>query len=131
MTKLVWHIDRAKFKFEEAEDYEGWKANPEVFFEFSPSSADDAGSHLFADAYDIEVYEKVLEPASKVAVTFEEEGPIISAWVAVEITTTDDFDEEAFEEWASDNGGWYAGSISLGDFDAHIIEDDGGDWRVG
>jgi len=131
MTKLIWHIDRAKFQFEDEADYESWKADPQVFFEFSPSSADDAGENIFVDPFEIEIYEQVTEPNSKVAIIFEGDGPVVSAWVAVDIETTEEFDQESFDEWSSDGGGWYAGSISLGDFDAHVTEDDGGDWRIG
>jgi len=131
MTKLVWHIDRAKFLFEDPKDYTEWKKSPDIFFEFSPSSADETGENLFSEAYDIEIYEQVTEPKSKISITLNDDGPIISAWVTVDVDTTEDFDEDSFIEWSTESGGWYAGSISLGDFDASITEDDGGDWRLG
>jgi len=50
MTQLVWHIDRAKFEFENVTDIDEWKNNPKVFFEFFPSSADEPGDDLFEAA---------------------------------------------------------------------------------
>ena len=131
MTKLVWHIDRAKFEFENVSDIEEWKSNPDVFFEFSPSSADEPGDDLFVDVYDIEIYQKIEGNNSKVNFKVEDDRVIVSAWVTVDVETTEDFNEESFSEWADELGGWYSASISLGDFDATITEDDGGEWRIG
>ena len=63
--------------------------------------------------------------------TLEDDGPVISAWVAVQVQTTEDFDDDALQEWASEEAGWASASIYLSDVDATITEDDGGDWRVG
>lgn len=131
MTQLIWHIDRAKFEFEDANDLSEWMKNPEVFFEFSPSSADEPGEELFEDVFDMEIYQKVEGGASKVSFTVEDGHAIVSAWVAIDVETSEDFDEESFSEWAEEYGGWYSASISLGDFDATITEDDGGEWRIG
>lgn len=130
MTKLIWHIDRAKFVFDNKDDFMKWQENPEIFFEFSPSSADEPGEELFEDVYDIEIYRKVDDEESKVSFTVEADGVTVSAWVAISIETTEDFNEESFSEWAEDFGGWYSASISLGDFEASITEDDGGDFRI-
>ena len=130
MTKLIWHIDRAKFVFDNQDDFTKWQENPEIFFEFSPTSADEPGEDLFEDVYDIEIYRKVDDEESKTSFTVEADGVVVSAWIAIHIETTEDFDEERFSEWAEDFGGWYSASISLGDFEASIIEDDGGDFRI-
>mgnify|MGYP000285966248 CR=1 FL=1 len=130
MTKLIWHIDRAKFVFDNEDDFKKWQEDPEIFFEFSPTSADEPGEELFEDVYDIEIYRKVDDEESKVSFTVEADGVLVSAWIAINIETTEDFDEESFSEWAEDFGGWYSASISLGDFEASIIEDDGGDFRI-
>lgn len=130
MTKLIWHIDRAKFVFDNEDDFKKWQEDPEIFFEFSPTSADEPGEELFEDVYDIEIYRKVDDEESKVSFTVEADGVVVSAWIAINIETTEDFDEEGFSEWAEDFGGWYSASISLGDFEASIIEDDGGDFRI-
>jgi hypothetical protein len=130
MTKLIWHIDRAKFVFDNQDDFTKWQENPEIFFEFSPTSADEPGEDLFEDVYDIEIYRKVDDEESKTSFTVEADGVVVSAWIAIHIETTEDFDEESFSEWAEDFGGWYSASISLGDFEASIIEDDGGDFRI-
>ena len=131
MTKLIWHIDRAKFSFDDASEYESWKAGQKVRFEWSPSAADSAGENLFEDAYDIEMDFEVTQPDSELKVTLEDDGPVISAWVAVQVQTTEDFDDDALQEWASEEAGWASASIYLSDVDATITEDDGGDWRLG
>jgi hypothetical protein len=130
MAKLIWHIDRAKFAFDDAAEYDSWKEEQKVRFEWSPSSADSAGENLFEEAYDIEMDFEITKPDSELKVTLEDDGPVVSAWVAVEVQTTGDFDDEAFEEWASEEGGWASASIYLSDVDATITEDDGGDWRL-
>lgn len=130
MTKLIWHIDRAHFHFEEPQEYTKWKENKVVRFEFSPSQADDPGESLFEDAFDIEIDQEVKEPESTVNIMDDENGPVISAWVTVEVETTDEFSEDGLSEWANEEGGWASASIYLGEYDAQITEDDGGDWRV-
>ena len=38
---FVWHIDRAKFVFDDPTEYETWKQEKKVFFEIDPSASDD------------------------------------------------------------------------------------------
>jgi hypothetical protein len=131
MTKLIWHIDRAKFSFHDSAEYDAWKGNKAVRFEWAPSQADDPGESLFEDPFEIELDFKVAAPDSVLKMTLEEDGPVISAWVSVNVETTDDFSEEGLEEWAAEEGGWASATIYLDDVDAEIVEDDGGEWRIG
>lgn len=126
---LVWHIDRAKFSFDDADEYEEWKKEKKVFFEFSPSQSDDFGEAVFADASECEDDFEVTADRGKVPITLEEDGPVVSAWVKVSADLAEDRDEETLSEWSSDQGGWASCSIHLGPYDASILEDDGGDWR--
>jgi transposase-like protein len=126
---LVWHIDRAKFSFDDADEYEEWKKEKKVFFEFSPSQSDDSGEAVFADASECEDDFEVTGDRGKVSITLEDDGPVVSAWVKVSADLAEDLDEETLSEWSSDQGGWASCSIHLGPYDASISEDDGGDWR--
>lgn len=126
---LVWHIDRAKFSFDDADEYEEWKKEKKVFFEFSPSQSDDFGEAVFADPSECEDDFEVTADRGKVSITLEEDGPVVSAWVKVSAELVEDLDEDALSEWSSDQGGWASCSIYLGPYDATISEDDGGDWR--
>lgn len=130
MTKLVWHIDRAIFEFSDAEEYREWSENPIVRFEWTPSGADEPGEDLFVDPFDIEIDMAVTDVNGKLKISEGESGPVISAWIEVDVETTDDFSVESLEEWANEQGGWASASIYLDDADAFITEDDGGDWRV-
>lgn len=127
---LVWHIDRAKFNFEDPSDYEEWKKTKSVYFELSPSAADDMGEAVFVDVDDAEDDFEITKETGTLSITLEDDGPLISAWVKVKAELVDDLDEETLSDWSSDEGGWASCSIYLGDFDAHIVEDDGGDWRL-
>ena len=127
---LIWHIDRAKFNFEDSSDYEEWKKTKSVFFEFSPSASDDMGEAIFVDANDVEDDFEVTNENGTLSISLEEDGPLISAWVKVSAELVDDLDEEALSDWSADEGGWASCSIYLGDFDAQIVEDDGGEWRL-
>lgn len=131
MTTLIWHIDRAEFKFENTEKITQWKKNPEFFFEFTPSTADVPGENLFQDVYDVDIYQKIEGKNSIVKVAFQNEKIIVSAWVVVDVATTEEFNEKDFAEWAYEYGGWFSATISLGDYEATIIGDDGGEWRIG
>ena len=54
-------------------------------------------------------------------VPLKDDVPLISAWEAFSAETTEDFDQDSFDEWASDGGGWYTGSISWGTL-MHILQ---------
>jgi hypothetical protein len=127
--ELIWHIDRAKFSFDDAAEYEEWKKEKKVFFEFSPSQSDDSGESIFADASECEDDFEITLEKGKVAISLEDDGPVISAWVKVKADLVEELDEEALSEWSSEQGGWASCSIYLGPYDASITEDDGGDWR--
>lgn len=126
----IWHIDRAKFVFSDPSEYKQWKKEKKVFFEFSPTNSDDGGEAVFVDADAAEDDFEVTEDRGLVKITLEKDGPVISAWVGVLAETVDDLDQETLTDWANDQSGWACCTIHLGDFDASIDEDDGGDWRL-
>jgi hypothetical protein len=127
---FVWHIHRAKFAFEDASEYEAWKKEKKVYFEMDPSGADDGGDALFDDPEDGYAEFEVDESNGNISISLEDDGPTITAWVKWTPKLRDDVGEDEVLEWGEDMGGWYAGSISLGDVNASISEDDGGGIRV-
>jgi hypothetical protein len=129
-VNLVWHIDRAKFQFDNQEKYEEWKGHKKVFFEFSPGNADDSGEDLFADPNGQEAHFEVTKDKGDISVSIEDEGPVISAWVHVQARVNEEFEEDRLFEWSGDMGGWASSTIDLGEYEATILEDDGGDWRL-
>ena len=128
-STLIWHIDRAKFSFSDPSEYKEWKKEKKVFFEFSPSGADDGGETVFVDPDSAEDDFEVTDGRGTIKVKLEKGGPVITAWVSVDAEIVDGLDEYTLSDWANDQGGWASCSIHLGDFDASIEEDDGGDWR--
>ena len=72
MKKLLWHIDRAAFRFENPDDYDTWKTEKKVFFEFSPSQSDDAGNELFANPEKQETHFEVTEENGEVSISIKE-----------------------------------------------------------
>lgn len=76
------------------------------------------------------IYQKIEGDDSVVKVAFQYDKVIVSAWVVVDVATTEEFDEKDFAEWAYEYGGWFSATISLGDYEATITEDDGGEWRI-
>ena len=127
---LIWHIDRAQFKFDKSNDYETWKESKKVFFEFSPTQADDFGDELFINPSNQGAYFEITEDNGKLIISLEKTGPVITAWVQVKTQVNDEFDEDHLLEWADELGGWASSTIDLGGFEASIIGDDGGDWRL-
>jgi transposase-like protein len=127
---LIWHIDRAKFVFSDPSEYKDWKKEKRVFFELSPSGADDAGEAVFCDPEGAGDDFEITEGRGVVKIKLEKDGPLITAWVGVSAETVDGLDADTLSEWANDEGGWASCSIHLGEFDASIEEDDGGDWRL-
>lgn len=125
---VVWHIDRAKFSFDNVDEYEAWKKDKKVFFEFSPSQSDDFGEAVFADASEDDF--EVTSSRGEVSITLEDDGPVVSAWVKVVADLVDDLDEETLSEWSNERGGWASCSIHLGPYDASMSSDDGGEWRL-
>jgi transposase-like protein len=128
-STLIWHIDRAKFSFSDPSEYKEWKKEKKVFFEFSPSGADDGGETVFVDPDSAEDDFEVTDDRGTIKVKLEKDGPVITAWVSVDAEIVDGLDEDTLSDWANEQGGWASCSIHLGDFDASIEEDDGGDWR--
>ena len=126
----IWHIDRAKFVFSDPAEYKQWKKDKKVFFEFSPSNSDDGGEAVFADAETAEDDFEVTEDRGLVKIKLEKDGPVITAWVGVLAETVEELDQEMLTDWANDQGGWACSTIHLGEFEASIVEDDGGDWRM-
>ena len=126
---FVWHIDRAKFVFEDASEYEAWKKDKKVYFEMDPSGSDDGGEELFEDPSDGYAEFEIDDSNGNVSISLDEDGPVITAWVKWSPNLRDGVGEDEVLEWGADMGGWYAGTISLGDVDASISEDDGGDIR--
>lgn len=126
----IWHIDRAKFVFSDPAEYKQWKKEKKVFFEFSPSNSDDGGEAVFADAETAEDDFEVTEDRGLVKIKLEKDGPVITAWVGVLAETVEELDQEMLTDWANDQGGWACSTIHLGEFEASIVEDDGGDWRM-
>jgi transposase-like protein len=126
----IWHIDRAKFVFSDPAEYKKWKKDKKVFFEFSPSNSDDGGEAVFADAETAEDDFEVTEDRGLVKISLEKDGPVISAWVGVLAETVDDLDQDTLTDWSNDQSGWACSTIHLGEFEASIVEDDGGDWRM-
>lgn len=128
---LIWHIDSAQFEFNTPDDYEVWKESKKVFFEFSPAEADDFGEDLFIDPENQGTHFEITEDNGNLKIDLGEKGPIITAWVQVSAKVNDEFDEDHLLEWAAEFGGWASSTIDLGEFEASITEDDGGDWRLG
>lgn len=127
---LIWHIDRAKFVFSDPSEYKDWKKEKRVFFELSPTGADDSGEAVFSDPEAACDDFEVTESRGLVKIKLEKDGPLITAWVGVSAEIVEGVDADALSEWANDQGGWASCSIHLGEFDASIEEDDGGDWRL-
>ena len=127
MSKIEWVIKQAKFVFEDSDEYEMWKKEQKVFFEFAPTQADDSGENLFSDAESLEFDKEIDAESGSFSVSLEDDGPIITASCALEIP--DKISEDALEEWSSEHAGWESSSINLGDYDAYISGDDGGEWR--
>jgi hypothetical protein len=129
-SDLIWHIDRARFRFEGPEAYAAWKKNPKVYFSFDPTVSDDRGAGVFADAAEVTGYFEITQERGTVVINLEDEGPVISAWVKIRAEIIPDLDEEALATWSSERGGWACATIDLGEHEAELHWDDGGEWRL-
>ena len=127
---LVWHIDRARFEFSDPSEIEEWQKTKQVNFEFSPSESDDGGESVFVDPANSGDYFSVTPDKGELKIEIEESAVVISAWVKVEAEVVDDLDEDILGEWEAEYAGHACATIDLGDADAYITEDDGGDWRI-
>ena len=127
---LFWYITDAAFEFEDPDDYENWKQDPKVFFEFNIEDTDDGGRRVFKNP---EKVKKSIElnddDPHELEVTLAETGPVISARILVNEPLNEELTAEDLEEWSSEMNGWFAASMLLGE-DAHIISDDGGSWEL-
>ena len=100
-----------------------------MHFEMDPSGSDDGGEKLFDDPSDGYAEFEIDDNNGNVSISLDDDGPVITAWVKWSPNLRDGVGEDEVLEWGADMGGWYAGTISLGDVDASISEDDGGDIR--
>lgn len=130
MTHFIWHIDRAKFDFEDRRDYESWQDERKIFFQIDPSLSDAPVLQLFRPPdWGYEEFELTSEN-SKTAIGLGESGPIISAWILWQPELQANVALQDVLDWAAELAGWQSGSLSLGDFEATLTEDDGGDVRI-
>lgn len=127
---LVWHIDRARFEFSDPSSLKEWLKTKEVNFELSPQESDNGGESIFVDPAESGAYFPVTPDKGELKIEIEESAVVISAWVKVEAEVVDEFDEDILGEWEAEYAGHSCATIDLGDADAYISEDDGGDWRI-
>lgn len=127
---LIWHIDRATFRFDEPDAYANWKKDRKVFFSFDPTFSDDQGSAVFADADDAASYFEITEDKGDLLIELTGDGPVVTAWVKVKADLVTDLDEDALSIWSSEQGGWGSAVIDLGRYEAEFHWDDGGEWRL-
>lgn len=123
---FVWHISRARFSFEDLNEYEKWKQEEKVSFEIDPSNSDDRGAGLFEDPKDGCADFEVNESNGALSISLADDGPIISAWIGWTPRLREGVGEEDVLRWAEEMGGWFSGTITLSGFDASITDDDGG-----
>jgi len=98
----------------------------EGFFELDPFNADDRGKDLFEDPKDGFAYFEVNETNGALSITLEDDGPVISAWIGWDPKLREGIENEDVLRWSEETGGWFSGTINLGNFEASITEDDGG-----
>lgn len=127
---LVWHIDRARFVFQDAADYAAWTQDKKVFFRFCPTASDDKGASVFADPANAEDDFEITPDRGNLLIRLEEQGPVISAWVEVTANLVPDLTEDALSIWSSEMGGWITSIIHLGDEHPTTDSDGGGEWRL-
>ena len=127
---FVWHIDRAKFVFDDPTGYETWKQEKKVFFEIDPSASDDGAEDVLQDPEGAAFECEINDENGSVSISLENDGPVITAWVKWSPKIAEGVGEEEVIQWGLDMAGWESGSIYLGDVDASIVEDDGGDIRL-
>lgn len=144
-TKLIWDIKRAAVNFDDIEDEDtkqkisdaiglcqankhedALKLLPTIDFEFDADNMDDDASGYFLETN----YSFSLErgdPNHVIRVGVEGGQLILTIKVIFEVELVDDVDLIQFDEWLSENGGWYAGSAT-GSWT--YTSDDGGGIRV-
>jgi hypothetical protein len=127
---LVWHIDRARFVFEDAAEYAAWARDRKVFFRFCPTASDDEGVSVFTDAAKAEDDFEITAGRGNLLIKLEERGPDISAWVEVAADLVPDLTEDTLSAWSSEMGGWITSVIHLGEACPTTDSDDGGEWRL-
>lgn len=128
--KIIWSISKAKFHFENIDEFRKWKRHKKVFFQFSPSSSDDRGQGLFVDPLTSSDDFEISGENGEIRIALEDSGPVVSARVTVEVALRPGVDDEAMASWSSEKGGWFGSTIYLGPYDAWITEDQGGDWQL-
>lgn len=128
--ELVWHIDRAVFEFDSAESLAKWvDEGKKVLFEFEPAGADDQGTTMFRDPQAAAQSFLLNKANSTVRVKVEGRTAMVTAWVKVSADLCRGVDEEAFDAWVHNDGGWASATISLTASDAHLMEDAGCEFR--
>jgi hypothetical protein len=126
----VWHIDRARFVFEDVAEYAAWARDKKVFFRCCPTASDDEGASVFADAAQAEGDFEIAAERGNLLIKLEERGPVISAWVEVAADLVPDLTEDTLSVWSSEMGGWITSIIHLGEAYPTTDSDDGGEWRL-
>lgn len=144
-VNLEWSIKRAVINLDDIEDEETKEALekvkvlcmenkhaealdmlPEISFEFDGNSLDSDPTEYLKEAN----YSFTLDKNSAkhlIQVGMQDDNLIVSITVVFEVDAVEEVDVDEFNEWLSDNGGWYAGNATgLWSYS----EDDGGECRI-
>jgi hypothetical protein len=127
---LIWHIKGARFRFDDPVAYGAWTDEKKVYFSFNPTFSDDKGAAVFWDAKTAAGYFEITEDRGTLSIALGEDGPVITAWVKVRAELVEGVDGDALSAWSSEQGGWATAIIDLGQYEAELHWDDGGDWRL-
>lgn len=130
-VKIYWSVYDAQYEFEDEDDLAQWKTTKELTFEFNIGDTDDGGSSVFKtpdkvnQSFDVKDGQK-----HKIEISISDTCVNITATICLEEDLVDGITEEQISEWSEDMNGWFSASLLLGDFDAHVVSDDGGEWSL-
>lgn len=139
-TKYVeWYINKCVFEFEDSANYEKWKAEPKIFFEFLPSEATDKGAAVLGGPSGETIIFEVTQDVASVAIYEDDDGPCITMSIffpldgdtyGKHIPFRKDLDNATLRNWHENLEGHYSGHIGLGFDDANLVQDDYRGWKV-
>ena len=134
LKTIIWDVEDAQFEFPNKAAADAWEeqGNP-VEFVFDINNADDSET-IFPEENPTadpdapsEIARLIVDPQIHQLTFHRDNNTTVTVTAQVEFVTEvlDEVTEEAFEEWVAESGGWFAGTINLGE-EAEPLGDDGG-----
>jgi hypothetical protein len=124
--KARYSIDDVVWIFASKDDMTAFMKNPELSFEFDPSNSDNGGDGVFAALDGCAMDLTTGNSTASMSIVDKAECKVAaSIEVVFDVALDDQCDEDRFNQWAEDEGGYFCCYVTPKQFDPETSSDEG------